>query len=85
MVTLDAETFSDGQNLTQWLIAGGAPQLPAGYKYTLHLGSQGGATKITAYITDSRGPVSEYTTYSRVSVAMAAVSAATYAFEAANL
>lgn len=86
MVTVFEQTFSDGQSLTQWLREGGAPALPTGYSYRLILARSGGVDEVTAQIV-SRDRDSllhihgAYTARTRVSVAMAAVSAATYAFE----
>lgn len=80
-VTIDGQSFSDGRTLTQWLVANGAPRLSPGLRYRLLFGRDGGATKITAQILYSSTVLAEYTTHTRVSAAMAAVSAATYAFE----
>lgn len=80
-LTIEHQAFSDGRTLTQWLVAGGAPALPPGIRYRLIFGSAGGATKITAQIISGRRVLGEYTTFTRVSAAMAAVSAATYAHE----
>lgn len=89
MVTVYNQTFSDGQTLTQWLVEGGAPALPPGASYRLIISREGGVQNVTAQIV-SHTPDSilhihgAYTAHTRVSVAMAAVSAATYAFEGAS-
>lgn len=89
MVTVLDQTFSDGQSLTQWLVEGGAPALPLGTRYRLVLKRVNGVDEVTAQIV-SHTPDSilhihgAFTARTRVSVAMAAVSAATYAYEGAS-
>lgn len=80
-VIIDLQTFSDGRTLTQWLVAGSAPRLPPGVRYRLLFSGEDGSTRITAQIVSARQVLGEYTTHTRVSAAMAAVSAATYAYE----
>ena len=80
-MTVDQQTFSDGRSLTKWLVDGGAPELPEGLRYTLEVISQGGHTKVTARIMRGHQELAAYSTHARINVGMAAVSAATYAFE----
>lgn len=84
-VTLDRLGFSNGRSLTQWLVGGGAPALPEGHRYTLFIETTDGVTHVTANILSGSELLSQYTAQTRVNVAMAAVSAATYAFEESSL
>lgn len=80
-VIIDGQSFSDGRTLTQWLVANGAPELSPGIRYRLLFGSNGGSTQVTAQILSVSHLLAEHTTHTRVSAVMAAVSAATYAYE----
>lgn len=79
------QSFSDGATVTEWMVRRGAPALPYGYRYRLEIndGSARGPL-VTAQILEGGMLHSEYTEVTRVSVNMAAVSAAHYAYEGLN-
>lgn len=80
---IDLQTFSDGSSLTQWLVRNGAPALPSECRYRLLINDvrQPKTPLVTAQIYRDKDLLSEYTEVTRVSVAMAAVAAALYAYE----
>ena len=79
---IDDQSFSDGSNLTEWMVRRGAPELPHGFRYRLVVNDRSNrGPLVTAQIFEGGMLHSEYTEVTRVSVNMAAIAAAKYAYE----
>lgn len=89
IVTLE---FSKGYGLTEGMIVDGAPALPEGFTYRLHIKhstlTQGGTptapevtAKIGSFIGDEWVEVARYTEVTRADLRMATVAAAFHAYE----
>lgn len=76
-------TFSDSSTLTGWLVRLGAPQLPPGLSYRVHMGPSSAdmhcPTRVTVFICEGGTVLAQSSEVTRVSSQMAAVAAAHHA------
>lgn len=84
-VQVDNMIFSTGHNLTNSLVRDGAPELPEGYSYRLHIKHDNGPGQVTARIgyayADEWIEVARFTEVTRANLHGATVAAAVHAHE----
>jgi hypothetical protein len=84
-VQVDNMIFSTGHNLTSSLVNDGAPELPEGFSYRLHIVHGDGPGRVTARIGYTSGDewveVARFTEVTRANLHGATVAAAVHAHE----
>ena len=78
--------FSNGEGVTGWLVKSGAPELPERYRYKVFVDAEhGGPRRVVVDIQEQKmggwATRATYVEQTRVDLTMAAVAAATHAYE----